>query len=198
MLSQIYREFYRGATGVNLLFLGLLFSLFVGLLLPWAETELKAFSNGTGPLDLLSFYTPDEAYTMLQAYGGQGRLFYTMVELSADVLYPLVSALLMSGLIIYVYSRVPYRRATIKTLFLFPLFTLLADYAENVCIVTMLINYPYRQDGLAIVSTIFTGLKWLLVLASLGIIVHGMVALAWAFFRSRFRTRSSDLKMPWP
>jgi hypothetical protein len=196
MLNQIYRAFYQKATGVNLLFLALTFLLFIAWVKPWAEAELKMFSTGIGSLDLHYFYGPDEAYTKLKGFGVQGRLFYTMVELSADLVYPLVYALLLSGLIVFIYNRIPLRRATIRRLFLVPLLAMLADYAENTCIISMLIHYPYRQDGLAMVGAAFTGLKWLLFFASLLIVVYGTLALARAYVHVRYRAKNNQLKVP--
>lgn len=196
MLNQIYRAFYLKATGVNLFFLGITFLLYVTWVLPWAEAELKLFSRGTGLLDLLFIYTPDQVYTTLKDYGVQGRQFYIMVELTADVVYPLLYALLLSGLIIFIYNRIPLRRATIRRLFLLPLLAMLADFAENTCLVSMLMNYPYRQDGLAMAAAAFTSLKWLFFLASILITLYGTLALANAFFRFRFGPRKDRLKVP--
>lgn len=185
MLNQIFRVFYSRATGVNLLGLALVFGLFVAWVMPWADAELKAFSKGTGPLDLYFFYTPAEAYALLKDLGGQGRLFYTMVELTADLIYSLTYALLLSGLIIYLSKKALFRRATTRLLFLLPLLAMLSDYAENACIISLLMQYPYRQEGLVWAGTFFTSLKWLFLLTSAVTILFSSAAAARAYLHSR-------------
>lgn len=196
MLNQIYRAFYTRATGANLLYLALAFGLFAAWVLPWTEAELKTYSEGTGSLDLLFFYSPDEAYLRLKEFGMQGRLFYIMVELTADLFYPLIYALLLSGLIIYICRRVPFRRSTIRVLFLLPLLTMLFDYAENACIVSMLIQYPYRQEGMALMGSVFTSLKWAFLFSSALTILLSLAAAARTYLLSRLRAKSNQAKVP--
>jgi hypothetical protein len=196
MLNQIFRIFYSRATGSNLWWLALFFGLFAGWVMPWAGAELMAFSKGTKPLDLRFFYSPDEAYTLLKDLGGQGRLFYTMVELTADILFPLTYTLLLCCLIVYLGKQVPFRRATTRTLLLLPLLTLLFDYAENACILSLLIHYPYRQEGVAWAGAFFTGMKWLFLFASAGIALFAALAAARARIFSPPNVNANQAKVP--
>ncbi|HEY2980530.1 MAG TPA: hypothetical protein VGJ22_05080, partial [Anaerolineales bacterium] len=50
--------------------------LFNAILLPKVQARLVAVSNGSGPIDLLFFYTPEKVYSMVASYGEAGRAFY--------------------------------------------------------------------------------------------------------------------------
>ena len=83
----------RLARGRNILVLLVLF-LFINLVV------IPAVYPTFQTLDTLTSYTPSEAYTYLSSYGDQGRQHYLLVELTLDVVYPFISALLFSLLIL--------------------------------------------------------------------------------------------------
>jgi hypothetical protein len=49
------------------------------------------------------------------------------------------------------------------------------DYAENICITSLLLSYPQRLDALAWVSSFFSTAKWSLGVASLVLIIIGLI-----------------------
>lgn len=194
MLNQIYRVFCRGATVVNLLLLGLASALLTGGVLPWAVSKLQAFCGAVGPIELLFFYSPAEVYPLLKACGAQGRSFYTAVQLTAGLVCPLVYALLLSGLIVYFYRLLLVRPETIKVLFLIPVVALLTHYAENACLIMMLIHYPYRLEGMATAASLLMGLKWLLGIGSLWVVLWGGLALGGGGIRMRGRAGKGQVR----
>lgn len=186
----------RRASGRNLLLLLLLYVQFVAVLVPWAGAELKGFSGGTGPLGLLFTYTPEEAYTMLKAYGAQGRFFYAALVVTVDVAYPLVYTLLLVGLLLFFYSRIPgLPDWFVKKLILVPVLVMLTDFAENICILTLLIDYPYPHYGLAAFASGLTSLKWILATVTLALVLLGAGCFATAALRTQFRKRVAKLSV---
>lgn len=143
------------ASGRNILILLFLFLLANFVLIP---AVYPAFET----LDIKTSYTPEQAYQLISSYGEQGRQHYLIVELTLDVLYPLVSALLFSLAILYTFQRAFPGKPGSQKLALLPFGILVADYAENICVVIMLLRYPQELPLLAQVSNIFTFLKFAL------------------------------------
>ena len=64
--------------------------------LPVAAARIDAEGRQVGPLDLRFGYSPATAYAALSAYGAAGREAYLRIELTVDVVYPVVYALLLN------------------------------------------------------------------------------------------------------
>ncbi|HYN89080.1 MAG TPA: hypothetical protein VER55_11140 [Ardenticatenaceae bacterium] len=164
------------ATGKAIAFFAGLYAFLVAAILPRAEQRLKAASGGTGPIDLRFTYTPDEAYSMVETYGEEGRRFYAMLEVTMDVVYPFTYASLFSLLIAAGFRRGLRPDHPLQRAHRVPYAVMLVDFAENVGIVTMLLRYPTRHPRVARLTALFTLAKWLgfgvtvlLTLTSLGL-----------------------------
>ncbi len=139
----------RLTTGKTIFALLLVFLLFNFVLVPAAYPKFQT-------LDVLGSYTPHQAYQLITSYGDQGRQAYLVTELTLDLVYPFTSALLFSLLIVYSFQRAFPEYPWTTKLALLPFAVMAADYAENACIVTMLLNYPRLLPAVAQVSNIFT------------------------------------------
>lgn len=143
------------------LFLGLYFMMVV-LVMNWGgEQIVKKAGKSLDPLDLHLSYTPAQAYSLLGEYGAEGREFYALFEMTADVVYPIIYTLLLCTLIGHAWKIFIEQNLRLATFIFVPFLVLLADYAENTCIVILLKNYPTQMDTLASLSSIFTVSKWI-------------------------------------
>jgi hypothetical protein len=162
--------------------------LFVAFILRWAESEIKGFSGGTGPVDLLFNYSSDQAYQMLKSYNGEGREFYAIIELTADMVYPVIYSLLLSLLIIYLCKKLYMYESITKVAFLFPVVTLIADFFENICITIMLLNYPYKLNTIARAASLFTMMKWVFFMISLVLVLSGFLLLLGRLIKFKYKS----------
>lgn len=105
MLKKISGTFNAWAKGWLVIVLFVLDGFFVGLLLPVVEALLKSDSGGPGPIDLQFFYAPVKVFEMIAAYGPCGRPFYRNVELTVDIIYPIVYTLFLGLLISWLFQR---------------------------------------------------------------------------------------------
>jgi hypothetical protein len=110
-------------------------------------------------LDTLVTYSPEKAYNLISSYGEQGRQYYAMIELTLDLIYPLISALLFSFVTLYTFHHGFPGFPWTDQLALVPFGILLADYLENACIIIMLVSYPRQLSFVAEISNIFTVIK---------------------------------------
>ncbi len=114
------------------------------------------------PLDLHLYYSPADAYALIESYGELNRAAYIAGSATIDMLYPLVYAtflgLVLSFFIVRIYPQGD-KRQFIR---LFPYSILIADVLENIAIMSMLSIFPERNDHLALLASTMTSIKWLL------------------------------------
>lgn len=122
-------------------------------------------------LDVQSWYTHDEAMTLLEGYGSDGRTIYLWSSLLLDTLFPVMYVTFLAGLIHrFRLSDRAWRVALI------PVLAGILDLSENVQISLMLTSYPDIGELQATSAAIFTAAKhWMFYIS--GIIALTLVAL---------------------
>lgn len=142
-------------------------------------------------LDLQSSYSPERAYQLIASYGEEGRQYYTLIELTLDAIYPLLSALMFSSLTIFLFRRVFPLNSFWQKLPLLGLIVMLVDYLENTGIVVMLLSYPRRLDLVAQAANMFTVAKFGLSQLELILIVIGLVSWLGKTVYTRLKTSTT-------
>ncbi len=126
-------------------------------------------------LDIQSSYSPEKAYQLISSYGEAGRREYIVTELTVDIIYPILWALLFSTFTIYFFRRIfPLESFWQKLPLLGPI-VMIVDYLENASIVMMLLNYPRRLEVIARAANIFTMTKFWLSDLELILILIGLL-----------------------
>jgi hypothetical protein len=161
--------------------------LFNVVILPAQQARLEAASGGVGPIDLMLFYTPEQVYSMVEAYGTAGRAAYRTFELTGDILYPIVYTLFFSLLLTWLFQRGFAPDSPVQRWNVLPLATWLFDLLENLGIVAMLSVYPSTPGWLAWTATLFTLLKWLSV-AAIGLLLLLSLVMA---IKNRFKRQAA-------
>ncbi|MBN1430173.1 MAG: hypothetical protein JXB07_17520 [Anaerolineae bacterium] len=184
MTTKLLDAFTRFATVRNILiFLGL-FILLNMTILPMAAGRIDADSQGVGPIDLQFTYTSDQVYDLIDAYGQDGRGFYTIFELTGDVIYPIINMLWLSLALTYLSNRIFDMQSRLRGLALLPLGCFVADLLENIGIVVLLANYPRKLSWLIPIISVFTSIKWIVFGASLILLLLGLGILVYQRVRA--------------
>ncbi len=147
-------------------------------------------------LDMQPSYSPERAYQLIDSYGAEGRQYYARIELTLDLIYPILNALMFSTLIIFLFRRVFPMESFWQKLPLLGPIVMIVDFLENASIVTMLLSYPRRLDFVARAANLFTVTKFdlsyfeaLLILVGLlgwlGKTVYGWIQKATALNKGR-------------
>lgn len=175
MLAKLSETLKRYANGWLILALlgGEIF--FTSFYLPGVQARLEEFSGGNGSIDLLLFYTPVQVYSMVASYGDAGRAMYRAHELTIDVIYPVVYTLLFALLITWLFRRGFAPGSRMQKLNVVPFGAFLFDMLENVCIVLMLSIHPAQPAALAWIGALITFVKWLFAIATILLILTGLV-----------------------
>ena len=174
MLNKISGRFYQWAKGWLVLVLFILDGFFAGFLLPLIQGMMQGGQGGIQPLDLMMFATPEKIFGMIEKYGEYGRPFYRNVELTVDIVYPIVYLFFFGLLISWLFQRGFTPNRPMRKYNITPLGAWFFDLLENIFIVTLLSIYPSQPTALAWILILLTTIKWLFAGASILLILIGL------------------------
>jgi len=186
MLNKISEKFHAWAKGWRVFILFLADALMMGYIMPVAGGILAlAANNSVLPLDLMFFYTPQRAFDMIEKYGEAGRAIYIKIELSADIIYPIIYTLFYGLLISWLFQRGFRSDSPMQKWNVMPMGAWLFDLLENVSAVSMVSMYPSQPSILAWITMLFGIIKWAFALISIGLVLVGLVRAALNGFRKQ-------------
>ena len=186
MLDRLSAMLHRFAKGWLVFILFLLDMFFNIIVMPMAEALMKFDGGGPGPLDLRFFTSPAKMFEIIDQYGEYNRIFYRNVELTADILYPIVYTLFFSLLISWLFQRGFDPASPLQKWNVLPFGAWLFDLLENIGIVTLLSIYPSTPVALALLTTLLTMVKWIFAGGSMLLLVIGLVMAA----KNRFKKQA--------
>ena len=158
---------------------------FMGFVMPLIGGLLKDGTGTQQPIDLQFFSTPAKLFAMVESYGEFGRPFYRNVELTVDILYPVIYMLAFGLFISWLFQRGFKPDSKMQKWNVLPVGIWLFDLLENLGIVTLLSTFPAQMTAVAWLTTIFTMVKWTFLGASVLLIIVGLVMAAKNGFRKR-------------
>lgn len=176
MLNTISKKFHSWATGWRVILLLIADALMVGYIMPAAAAIMAlAANNSVMPLDLMFFYTPERAFEMIEKYGQEGRAIYMRIELTADLIYPVIYTLFFGLLISWLFQRGFEPNNPMQKWNVMPVGAWFFDLLENIGIVSMLSLYPAQSVALAWLTSLVGLVKWAFAVLSLVLILMGLV-----------------------
>ncbi len=178
MMHKMSQKFYSWAKGWLVLVLFVLDGFFAGFLLPLIQGMMQDGQGGVQPLDLMLFANPEKIFGMIERYGEFGRPFYRNVELTVDIVYPIVYLFFFSLLISWLFQRGFASTSAMRKYNIMPLGAWFFDLLENIVIVILVSIFPSQPAGLAWILVLFTTVKWLFAGASILLILVGLVMAA--------------------
>ncbi len=186
MLNTISQKFHAWAKGWRVLVLLVADGLMMGYIMPLAAGILAFVANNhVLPLDVMFFYTPAQAFDMIEKYSAAGRSLYIKIELTADIIYPIIYTLFYGLLLSWLFQRSFKLDSPIQKYNVIPVSAWFFDLLENVGIISLLAMYPSQPAALAWLTMIFGSLKWLFAIASVLLALFGLVKAAMNGFRKQ-------------
>ncbi len=174
MLSKISSKFHGWAKGWWVIVFVILDGFFV-VTMSFIGALMKSGTGLEQPLDLMILATPDKLFAMLERYGDSTRMFYRGVELTVDIVYPIVYMLAFGLLISWLFQRGFASTSKMQKLNVLPVGAWFFDLLENISIVILISAYPAQPVAIAWLTFTFTSIKWLFAGASILMIVFGLV-----------------------
>lgn len=186
MLNRISEKFHSWAKGRWVLATFIADAIMAGYIMPVAAGIMAfAANNSVIPIDLMFFYTPAEAFAMIDKYGEAGRSLYWKIELTADIIYPIAYTLFFGLLISWLFQRGFSSNHRMQKWNVMPVGGWLFDMLENAGIVSMLAIYPAKPEFLAWLTMIFGSLKWAFAAVSIVLILVGLARAVLNGFRKQ-------------
>ena len=121
--------------------------------------------------DMMLTYSPSTIYQRLVQFGEEGRYTYRLFLERVDFIFPALYGLFFVSTTTRGFSRLFPNRPALQKLSLLPLAVTLFDYAENLCFLAMLRDYPRELVSLEKIANLFTLLKWLFALISTALVL---------------------------
>lgn len=144
-----------------------------------------AANNSVMPLDLMFFYTPSQAFEMMDTYGEAGRSVYLRIELTADIIYPIIYTLFFGLLLSWLFQRAFRPDSQMQKWNVMPIGAWFFDMLENAGIVSMLMMYPSKPAIVAWLTMLFGSLKWGFFVMTIGLVLMGLMRAALNRFRKQ-------------
>jgi hypothetical protein len=186
MLNTISQRFHSWATGWRVFILFVTEALMMGYIMPLAAGIMALAANTSViPLDLMFFYTPEQAFEMMDRYSEAGRSIYLRIELTADIVYPIIYTLFYGLLISWLFQRAFKPDSPMQKWNVMPVGAWFFDMLENAGIVSMLIMYPAQPEIMAWITMLFGSLKWAFFVITVGLVLVGLVRAAMNRFRKQ-------------
>ena len=175
MLNKIAEFFWRIAGLKTFLTALLIYIAFAGGVMRTGLQQIQQISGKpVQVLDLQFSYTPEKARAIIGEYNEASRNFAAMFELVGDSIYPIVYTFLFLMIMGWLFKSLSVYGVRVRYIHLLPFLVMLADYGENTCIITMLKTFPNFSDNVAWLSSLFTSLKWSLLIVETLIIGAGV------------------------
>ncbi len=188
MLDRLQKSLQKHANGRTILvLLVILIALWATLNLsdvPFGLRALTEHSGGLMILDLRISYTPDQAYTLFEALGAQGRQLYGTMLLAGDMLFPITYSLFFATIAAWLLRHVAPPDHPAQRLSLLAFVGGAADLIENACILIMLAAFPHRLDGVAWASSLLKIFKFGSAAIGVPVILILVAMLVWKRIRS--------------
>ena len=121
--------------------------------------HFATITGGERIIDMKIFYSYEEVYSTINAYGQDGINYYEKIQL-LDLIFPLTYAFAFSSVIARLFNRVNEVSEKAQLVILIPFITALLDYIENLGIFIMLRLHPHRYFIVALITNIITVLKF--------------------------------------
>ena len=164
------------------------FLLFAGLVLPGQAASAETYSGNAGSPDLSFYYSTQDLYHMAEVYGEQGRGAYIRARFTFDLIWPLVYTFFLCTAISWVYDRAFTADSLWRGANLVPVLAMLFDYLENLSASLVMLRYPHPTIVVDSLVPLFTMLKWVLVVGSVGLLFTGAAIAVWQWIKKRSKS----------
>jgi hypothetical protein len=188
MWKQLSDFLYKITNGWVALLALVVFLLFAGLVLPGQAASAETYSGNSGSPDLSFYYSAQDLYHMAEVYGEQGRGAYVRARFTFDLIWPLVYTFFLCTAISRVYARAFTTDSLWRGANLVPVLAMLFDYLENLSTSLVMLRYPHPTIAVDSLAPLFTMLKWVLVIGSVGLLFSGAAIVVWQWVKKRCKS----------
>ena len=142
-MNKLRELISKNSSGKKVVLLFVLTNLIYAFMLLVTIPKTVAYSGGIKLLDMMpAGYDSEYVNELFKKLGKEGRDVYLFNQIPVDMIYPLLFGLTYSLLIAYFLKKLNKLKTSLFFLCLLPIIAGLADYLENIGIISMLYDYP--------------------------------------------------------
>ncbi|APQ19044.1 hypothetical protein [Maribacter hydrothermalis] len=146
--------------GKNVLVLFLLTNIVYAYMLLVTIPATMEFSNGLQLLDMMpAGYHLEYVNNLFSTLGDNGRQTYLTTQIPVDMIYPFLFGISYAAVLAYFLKKLHKLNTTYLYLCLLPIIAGIADYIENIGIISMLNKYPNVTETTANITSTFSVIK---------------------------------------
>ncbi len=159
-MKKIVTTLQKMASGRVVLKLFILTMAVFSLMIMFTIPKVESFASGIPLFDMSpAGYSYQQAISLLESLGEDGRNVYLFQQLPVDFVYPGLFAISYALLLTWLFAKSFATNSKIFFLALVPVLGGFFDYLENIGIIIMINAFPNISQGLVAVVNIFTLLK---------------------------------------
>lgn len=159
-MKRLIKFIEKNSSGKKVLWLFILTNLVYTLMLTITIPKTLEFANGMKLLDMMPMgYDLNYVSELFASLGANGRSTYLTNQLPVDMIYPLLFGLTYCLLMGYFLKKLNKLNSPYTYLCLLPIIAGIADYLENIGIITMLKSYPELNGTVVNTTNIFSVIK---------------------------------------
>ncbi|HEA19754.1 hypothetical protein LCGC14_1836730 [marine sediment metagenome] len=157
MFEKIIRNHLQGR---KVLLLFIITNIVYVLMLTVTIPNVMEHTEGMKLLDMMPLgYDAEYVNTLFRTLGQTGRNTYLYRQIPMDMIYPLLFGISFSLLLAYFLNKLNKLKTPFLYLCLLPMLAAMADYAENIGIITLLNDYPEISKNTVTMTNSFSLLK---------------------------------------
>ncbi len=159
-MRLLKRIIEKSISGKKVLGLFILTNLIYAFMLLVTIPKTMVFSNGMKLLDMMpTGYDYNYVNKLFSALGVNGRETYLTSQIPVDMIYPVLFAISYGAVMAYFLKKLNKLSSPFDYLCVLPIIAGLADYIENIGIISMLNNYPDVTETAVNITSMFSVIK---------------------------------------
>lgn len=160
MFKLLYKYINRTANGKLVLILFILTNLVYAIMIFVTIPNVMEFADGIKLLDMMpAGYDFEYVNTLFKTLGEHGRYAYLYYQIPLDMLYPGLYGISYCLLFCYFLKKVQKEESSFFYFCFLPIISGIADYVENIGIITLLRQYPEVSEETVSITNTFSVLK---------------------------------------
>ena len=159
-MDKFIKQLEKQHSGKKVLVLFLLTNIVYAYMLLVTIPATMEFSNGLQLLDMMPVgYDLEYVNTLFHSLGDTGRQMYLTKQIPVDMIYPLLFGISYAAVLAYFLLKLPKPNPKYLYLCLLPVIAGIADYLENIGIISMLNTYPNVTETTVNITSMFSVIK---------------------------------------
>ena len=159
-MKRLIKLIENNISGKKVLGLFILTNVVYGFMLMITIPKTMEFSGGMKLLDMLpTGYNHAYVNELFKSLGENGRITYLTNQIPVDMIYPFLFGLTYCLLLAFFLKKINKLKSPFSYFCFLPIIATIADYLENIGIITMLVNYPDLTETTVQLTNIFSVLK---------------------------------------